>query len=231
MIEERVTLGTSPTEVMQEHLDRYYFALDYVKNKTVLDIACGTGYGSHILAGKARHVTGADISQEALNYAQGHYKADNLKYIQCDACSIPYPDNSFDVVVSFETLEHIEKYQAFISECSRVLKPGGKFIVSTPNSFVSSPSGNIINPYHVIEFTPVEFMEILKKEFAGAELYGQHDTNMIRHKINLLIMKIKDVLGIKKRLRGEVLSVPSFPVSFFKDGLIKSGYMVAVSIK
>ena len=226
MIEERVTPGTSSPEMMQEHLDRYYFALDYVKGKTVLDIACGTGYGSHILSTKALNVIGADISPEAVNYALSNYQAENLYFSQCDALDLPFLDNSFDVVISFETIEHIKNYPKFISECRRILKPHGIFICSTPNSLLSSPSGIIENPYHVIEFTSVEFTNALLKEFSIVELNGQHDIDMFRLWAIKKIVKIKEMLGIKQRIRR--LNVPSYPVSFFKNGLTKSFYMVAV---
>jgi len=228
LIEERVTPGISPSNVMQEHIDRYTFALGYVKGKRVLDAACGTGYGARILAQVADHVTGIDNSPTAINHARKWYPVIALDFIEGDVSSLPFPDSSFDVVVSFETVEHIKEYQIFIRECRRVLTPNGILICSTPNSKISSPDGVVKNPYHVVEFDPVQFTDLLLKDFALVEMYGQNDVDFVKATICGCIVKIKDLLGVKKRLIPRRKKVFSFPVSHFKDGMTKSAYMIAV---
>jgi len=228
LIEERVTPGISPSNVMQEHIDRYTFALGYVKGKRVLDAACGTGYGARLLAQVADRVTGIDISLTAINHARKKYPAVALDFIEGDVIALPFQDSSFDVVVSFETVEHIKEYQKFIKECRRVLVPGGILICSTPNALVSSPGGNVKNPYHVIEFNPVQFTDLLLGEFALVEMYGQNDVDPVKAAICGCIVKIKDLLGVKKRLIPRGKKECSFPVSQFRDGMTKSAYMIAV---
>jgi len=227
LIEERVTPGISPSNVMQEHIDRYTFALGYVKGKRVLDAACGTGYGTRLLAQVADRVTGIDISPTAINHARKKYPAVALDFIEGDVLYLPFPDSSFDVVVSFETVEHVKEYQTFIRECRRVLKQNGILICSTPNSKISSPDGVVKNPYHVIEFDSIEFTDLLLKDFALVEMYGQNDIDFLKVTICGCIVKMKDLLGVKKRLIPRKKEC-SFPVSQFKDGMTKSAYMIAV---
>ena len=228
LIEERVTPGISPSNVMQEHLDRYYFAQTYVKGKRVLDAACGTGYGTRLLAQVADHVTGIDISPTAINHARKKYPVIALDFIEGDVLSLPFPDSSFDVVVSFETVEHIKEYQIFIRECRRVLTPNGILICSTPNSKISSPDGVVKNPFHVVEFDPVQFTDLLLRDFALVEMYGQNDIDFVKAAVCGYIVKIKYLLGVNKRLIPRREKVFSFPVSQFKDGMTKSAYMIAV---
>ena len=228
LIEERVTPGISPSNVMQEHIDRYTFALGYVKGKRVLDAACGTGYGTRLLAQVADRVTGIDISPTAINHARKQYPVVALDFIEGDVLSLPFTDSSFDVVVSFETVEHIKEYQKFIRECRRVLTPNGILICSTPNSKISSPDGVVKNPYHVIEFDPVRFTDLLLGDFALVEMYGQNDIDFLKVTICGCIAKIKDFLGVNKRLIPRIEKECSFPVSQFKDGMTKSAYMIAV---
>lgn len=228
MIEERANPSTSSKTLMQEHIDRYKFALNYCKDKQVLDIACGTGYGTRMISQVATSVIGVDISEDAIKYANASYKSNNIKYVLANATNIPYAANTFDVIVSFETLEHILSYKNFLSECRRVLKQDGIFICSTPNALISSPDGEIDNPYHAMEFTPDEFVSMMNKEFSMVTLYGQCNINCISYKINKHIMKIKTTLGINKRLLIKEPDMSEFPVSDFKNNYIKSAYMVVV---
>lgn len=228
MIEERVTPGISPAEVMQEHIDRYEFAKKYVSGKSVLDVACGSGYGSFMLAETATSVSGVDISADAIEYAKTNYSASNIQYYQDNATHLLFYDDSFDVVVSFETIEHIKDYKTFLSECRRVLKPGGIFICSTPNSLVSSPDGNIENPYHVIEFSYEEFNSTLQDHFSSIEVHGQHDINSFKELVFKSYFWIKGKLGIKRALFCRDNSEISFPVCEFKKGVVNSAYMIVV---
>ncbi len=152
-----------------EHIARYVLSAEIVEKKTVLDIASGTGYGTYMIAQKAKRVVGVDISKEAVEYAQKNYSLKNLEFKQGSVDNIPSKDASFDIVNSFETIEHVDTYEKFITEAKRVLKPNGLLIVSTPNKkeFIEN------NHYHVHEFTEQEFLKLLRPSFKNVKLYYQ----------------------------------------------------------
>ncbi|MBM7853713.1 2-polyprenyl-3-methyl-5-hydroxy-6-metoxy-1,4-benzoquinol methylase [Desulfohalotomaculum tongense] len=157
-----------------EHLGRYVFAAQLVKNKKILDAACGNGYGTHYLAdqGSAEKVWGVDISPEAIKYCRQNYSLKNVEFIEGDVCDLSFlPDHTVDIVVSFETIEHLPNEQIFIEEIARVLKLDGLLIISCPNDFVFNPD----NPYHLQKFTLEEFHEILKSRFKKVKLYSQNN--------------------------------------------------------
>ncbi len=161
--------------IKAEHLSRYLLACQLlnIDDKTVLDIACGTGYGTALLAQSARHAYGVDIAQEAVDYAQAHHQRDNLTYLTGDGCAIPMDDDSVDIVVSFETIEHLENQTTFLSEIKRVLRADGTLIISSPNKQLYSDTLKTENPYHVHELYTEEFVELVRSHFSHAVLFGQ----------------------------------------------------------
>src|SRR5262249_50988888 len=149
---------------------RYRFAKDFVRGKRVLDIACGEGYGAAALArAGAASTIGIDCSPEVCDHARRKYGLDARPG---DARAIPLPDRSIDVVVSLETIEHVDDPAAFVGECARVLVPEGMLIVSTPNRPVYSGEGPQ-NPFHHIEFDEEEFLGLLRSKFRSVQLYTQ----------------------------------------------------------
>ncbi|RDS79293.1 glycosyltransferase [Dyella monticola] len=161
-------------EIRHEHFHRYVWCRALVKGKQVLDIACGEGYGSAILAQQAAAVTGVDISQEAVDHARSTYgNIAGLLFQQGDAASIPLPDNSVDVVVSFETIEHHDKHVEMMNEVRRVLRPDGLLIMSSPNRIVYSEKAGYHNEFHVKELDFGEFDALLKSRFSKVRYYGQ----------------------------------------------------------
>lgn len=157
------------TLVYGEHLMRYDAALPIVKNKNVLDIASGTGYGSALLGETAASVTGVDVDADAIEYANKNYASKNVKFVQGEGTKIPIADDTFDVVVSYETIEHIKDYKTFMAEVKRVLKKDGLFILSTPND-LEYPEGN---HFHIHEFTPKELEKLVKGYFKNIKTYYQ----------------------------------------------------------
>jgi len=157
------------TLMYSEHVTRYLAALPLVAGKRVLDIASGSGYGTNLLAQSAAHVVGVDASQEAVTYATDVYGSDNSEFHVGDATSIPLADRSVDVVVSFETIEHLEDYRAFVAEVDRVLADDGVFLLSTPNDleFVQD------NHFHLHQFTYDELVGLVRPRFAHIEPYFQ----------------------------------------------------------
>ena len=162
-------------QIKAEHLSRYQLArlLLSLEGKTVLDIACGTGYGTALLAQKAQHVYGVDISQEAVDYARKYHQCDNTTFLAGNCSAIPMDDASADIVVSFETIEHIENHASFLSEIKRVLRPYGTLIISSPNKRLYTDILKTNNPYHVHELYTEEFVGLMGKHFHHTVQFGQ----------------------------------------------------------
>ncbi len=159
---------------MQTHMARYRFAAPFVQRAMVLDAGCGCGYGTHHLAiSGAEWATGVDVAPEAIEYAQRHYSAANLDYRKMDVTALDFPAATFDAVVCLEVFEHVPDQHALLAEARRVLKPGGRIIVSTPNGRIFSPKGSPINPWHVREFSRDEFRRVLTGYFQELEIWGQ----------------------------------------------------------
>jgi len=159
---------------------RYKFALRLVKDKLVLDIGCGARMGPFILLGSARKVAGIDISKEAVGYALKKWPRVNLVYLVADAKYLPFKDEAFDCIVSFELIEHLDNYEAYLGETKRVLKEAGYLIISTPNRPVASAQGILSNPDHLREFDLEEFRSILGGYFSDITIYGQSPSEKVK---------------------------------------------------
>lgn len=157
------TFGVNSTSI--EHLHRYAITMALVKGKTVLDIACGEGYGTYFLAQNAANILGVDIDAPTIQKAKQKYQKPNIKFRTGSALCIPEKDNSFDVVASFETLEHVVEHGTMMREIKRVLKPDGMLIISTPDKRYYTDDAGIVNPYHLKELYADEFKLLLKTHF------------------------------------------------------------------
>jgi GT2 family glycosyltransferase/SAM-dependent methyltransferase/glycosyltransferase involved in cell wall biosynthesis len=167
-------LPSEAGQIRHEHMHRYAWCRSLVSGKVVLDIACGEGYGSAMLATHASQVIGVDISSEAVDHAARTYeKHENLKYLQGNAAAIPLPGTSVDVVVSFETIEHHDRHEEMIREIRRVLRPEGILVMSSPNRVVYSERAGYHNEFHVKELDFQEFDALLRKHFGNIRYYGQ----------------------------------------------------------
>ena len=168
---ERFEPAEAGGRILYEHLHRYAICRDRVAGQRVLDVACGAGYGTNILAQVASHATGLDLDEAAIRAARRRYRRQNLKFVAADCCDMPFEDGSFDAVTANEMIEHIEDHDAFIEEVKRVLQPGGIFMVSTPNKPIynryKSP-----NPFHVSEMDIPEFRELLESHFRHVHFTG-----------------------------------------------------------
>jgi SAM-dependent methyltransferase len=156
-----------------EHLHRYALASLLTEDKTVLDIACGEGYGSHLMAKKAKYVAGVDLDIITVQTAAKKYLAPNLEFKQGNAAEIPFGDHFFDIVVSFETIEHHDRHDEMMREIKRVLKPSGVCIISTPDKMEYSDKKNFKNPFHVKELYRDEFKSLLLAHFKHLVLLEQ----------------------------------------------------------
>jgi 2-polyprenyl-3-methyl-5-hydroxy-6-metoxy-1,4-benzoquinol methylase len=153
------------------HLDRYMFASKHVKNKTVADIACGTGYGTEILMneGKADAVLGIDISPETIVYAKKNHMQRGVSFICQPGEDTQITSESLDVIISFETIEHVEDDKSLLTEFSRILKENGLLICSTPNNWPLEAA-----PYHKRVYNKDSFLALLSTFFNNIELYNQN---------------------------------------------------------
>lgn len=160
-------------EIASEHLHRYAVAIELCKDKIVLDIACGEGYGTNLIANVASKVIGVDIDLSTINSASFKYKKDNLTFKAGSTSKIPLGDNSVDVVVSFETIEHHDAHLEMIKEIKRVLREDGILIISTPDKLNYSDKRNYQNKFHIKELYKEEFQNLLKLSFENVETFYQ----------------------------------------------------------
>jgi SAM-dependent methyltransferase len=156
-----------------EHVHRYLQATRIVTDKSVLDIACGEGYGSSLLAAVGATVTGVDISEEVITHARATYAHEGLSFLVGDCAAIPIADRSMDVVVSFETIEHHDQHDAMMREIKRVLRPDGCLLMSTPDRLHYSIEPGFTNPFHIKELLEDEFRSLIRAHFRNAAFFGQ----------------------------------------------------------
>ena len=171
----RTYCGREVPEYEALAVGRYTQALKYIKAGDIcLDAASGSGYGTAMMADKAREVVGLEIDDEAIAYARKRYKLNNITFKKADLTrNLDLQDNYFDVVVSIETLEHITGHDILLREFCRVLKPGGILIASTVEHHVYYDLGGIHNKHHIGEMTKKELLEAISKYFKPEEIYGQ----------------------------------------------------------
>jgi SAM-dependent methyltransferase len=186
---ENAIPGKTPDRIMNDHLERYRFAAKYVQNRRVLDIACGVGYGSKILADAgASSVDGVDINSRTIGYARSRYPHPQVHFLTGDVldyrANVPY-----DVITSFETIEHIDLHLAALDNFHKLLAKDGLLIVSTPNRRITSPNCGAIddrpeNRFHVREFLLEELLRsLIQKGFSPHKpYYGQRQGRFFKAK-------------------------------------------------
>ncbi|UFJ39472.1 class I SAM-dependent methyltransferase [Brevibacillus humidisoli] len=161
--------------LLLEHLARYYFATPYVEGR-VLDLACGVGYGTHMMAKtckkEAAEIVGVDVDPETIQYANKTYNHPLITYQTADALDpeLPQKLGLFDTIVSFETIEHLDDDQRFMASLYEMLRPGGTLVLSSP--FGQGRGKPCSEPFHVHQFTEAEFAELFHA-FQEVELYYQ----------------------------------------------------------
>jgi len=194
---ERIVPGKVSNYHFYEALIRYEFIRSYVKDKIVLDAGCGQGYGAFFLSHVAESMFAVDIAEEAIKDAKNNYDRSNLHFKVMDIKKMEFPDNHFDIVCSFEVIEHLDHYERFLEEVVRVLKPSGYFFVSTPNRDVFG-AGELW--CHEREFTLEEISSILLSYFSEVKLFGQHTLNkamsLYRNTLVRRINKIKALFNV-----------------------------------
>jgi len=159
--------------IWYEHWHRYCAVRPLAGGKRVLDAACGEGYGSFLLAGVARDVVGIDIASEAIVHARSRYGAPNLRYVLASCTALPLPPASVDLIVSFETIEHLAAQREMLAEFRRVLTDDGVLVLSSPNKPVYSAVEAGHNEFHVRELDRDELAALLDPVFPAQRWYGQ----------------------------------------------------------
>ncbi|WP_267102387.1 glycosyltransferase [Xanthomonas sacchari] len=165
---------TESGELAYEHWHRYAWCQELARGRRVLDVACGEGYGSALLADVAEAVDGVDIAVEAVSSARSTYGTRaNLRFHEASATRLPFANASFDLVISFETVEHLLEQEQMLEELRRVLRPDGILVISSPNRPIYSDARNYRNEFHVRELDFEEFSALLGRQFPAVDFYGQ----------------------------------------------------------
>jgi len=160
-------------EIWYEHYHRYAFAQSMARGQRVLDAACGEGYGSALLATEAASVLGLDVSTAAVEHARRRYAGSGARFECADVTALDHlPDASFDLIVSFETLEHLQAQEQMLRGFKRLLAPGGLLLVSTPDKRNYSELPGFNNEHHVRELYRDEFENLIGRIFARYRLYA-----------------------------------------------------------
>lgn len=169
-------------EVFWCHMGRYAHAYNVARTQAqaavrplrVLDAACGTGYGTFFLSRGGHNCSGVDFDPEAIEFCRRFYGRPHCRFEQGTVLEFPFDDDTFDLVVSFETIEHLSQdhQEKFIAEIERVLKPSGQVVLSAPvqPGGMTSPSHNT---FHLYEPDPLELIELMRQHFAQVETFSQ----------------------------------------------------------
>ncbi|WP_208589903.1 class I SAM-dependent methyltransferase [Gracilibacillus suaedae] len=184
-------------ELLIEHLARYHFSVPHIYGRA-LDFATGVGYGAHVIAKKCKHeldeIIGVDIDPNVIQYAKANYYHPISDFRLADVTEPTLPDQlgTFDVILSFETIEHIKDEEQFMENIYQLLKPGGTLILSTPfGEGKGIPCGS---PFHVHQMTENEFVSMFdqfpKKKFfyqKGALIEPKEGSQMDHKPIGIVI--------------------------------------------
>lgn len=228
----------TPRWIQLEHGARYSFASRYVKNRIVVDCACGEGLGTaKFNAGGAQQVAAFDISLSALKAARNLDPDDDSGFAMTDAVRLPLRDRSVDAYVCLETIEHILDDRALLEEAKRILRTDGQFICSTPNRTVTNPRATLGDPpwnrFHVREYSRSEFSELLGLFFHEVEWFGQNaqrtsEVRFLSWLASLLpkhsVVRIRQILKIPRMLIQESESHTVTPLT----GESACEYLIAV---
>jgi len=161
------------------HLARYHFAMPNVTGKNVCDIACGVGYGSFYLSQYAGNVVGIDVSEEAIEWAKRYFQNHKTKFYCADGSLLWPVENKFDVVTSYETLEHVQNPDMFLSQLHAHLSENGILLMSIPNG--PRDKKRTDNPHHLHHFSAEDFQNLINKYFANAQFYSQSYSKNLKH--------------------------------------------------
>jgi SAM-dependent methyltransferase len=154
----------------RRHEVAYQYIAGLAAGYAVLDIGCGEGYGAAALAKDGGIIVGIDYDAETIRHATATYP--DVAFVVANLAALPVQRRTIDVVVTLQVLEHVWDHEQFLTECYRVLRPGGRLVISTPNRLTFSPGqGEPTNPFHFREFSAAELGNLIRD--AGFELVAQ----------------------------------------------------------
>jgi 2-polyprenyl-3-methyl-5-hydroxy-6-metoxy-1,4-benzoquinol methylase len=223
---ERITPDTFEWDLLYvEHAQRYEFFTPFCKGRSVLDAACGAGFGSELLfRGGAASVLGVDLSQEAVDFASHRYSGSKgIRFLAGDCEALETLNEKFDVVISFETIEHLKHPERLVEGARKVLNPNGLFICSTPNILRHSlaPGNTFVNQYHLSEMHYADFEALLGKFFRiHSRFYQDESGAYIRHRALahlVLAMQNSKLLRLETALRKCFGKAPPPPGDPLRD--------------
>ena len=193
------------------HLFAYEFAKRKIpKNSSVLEVGCGEGYGAKLLSQNVAKIIGLDIDKNIIAHAQKKYGSGNCIFSVYDGKKIPYKDDTFDALISFQVIEHVRDDKNYVSEIYRVLKRNGIFILTTPNrTYRLKPGQKPWNRFHIREYYPHELEDILKSNFLDAKVWGicgneeiqMIEMERVRQVLNIISF---DPLNLRKLIPGSL---------------------------
>ena len=208
VLEEAYQQSDAAYVVYLFHVATYDYAVQFCKGARVLDFGCGSGYGTARLAQHAHHVVGVDVAEDAVAHANARYACGNLNFQTLSPDGLlPFPDSSFDLVTSFQVIEHVSELQRYVSEARRVLKPDGVFMVVTPDRtrrlfWFQKPW----NPWHLTEYDATGLAAVLRAGFSEVTLLGMGGKSSLID------------IELKRYARMRVLSLP-FTLPFVPEAL------------
>ena len=186
----------------------------------VLDLGCGTGHGTAMVAKRVAKVVGIDPSAEAVAYARDNHAAENITFRVMDATDLKLRDEFFHAVYSIQVIEHVEEVERYLAEASRVLRPGGVFVVATPNRLTYSPNG-IHNRFHVKEYDARELGTLLATVFGEVEVVGLHaGLDLALHPGR----KTTNSRSVRRRFDSILEGVPPELRATIEDWLVEDGF-------
>jgi len=191
------------------HVFAYDFAIKMIpRESTVLEVGCGGGYGTYLLSQKVGKVIGLDIDKSAIAYVTEKYGSENCVFSTYDGTKIPYAEETFNAVLSFQVIEHVEDDLNYVARIFSVLKPGGIFLLTTPNkTYRLKPGQKPWNRYHKREYYPDELAELLRHKFPDVCVWGIRGNEEVQ---NLELEKMKhrsSVVSFFRRMVPEWLKL------------------------
>lgn len=188
----------------RRHVRRYQWAVSYLRPEArVLDLGCGDGYDSSLLACSCGLACALDVDHRAVLGAADRYRDAGVRWATGSATDLPFAPGCFDLVTCFEVLEHLREPLVALTEIHRVLRPGGLCLLSVPNPAVDPANSAQVADYHLLDFTPASFRDLVGAVFPGAELLGQPGGGSVEIAVSRArawILLLKRRIGLRRAL-------------------------------